>query len=73
MKRHDSDSTEQGSAETIVLEALRKQLSVQLQDPLPIDLSAKLDGFEDGKVPICVEIWAHQGKAKGGQIKKNHD
>ncbi len=33
----------------------------------------QLDGFSDDKKlsePICVEIWAHQGKAKGGQPHK---
>ncbi len=29
-----------------------------------------LDGFVDGAHPICVEVWAHQGPAKGGQTGK---
>lgn len=30
----------------------------------------ELDGFCDAECPICVEIWAHQGKAKSAQKDK---
>ena len=29
-----------------------------------------MDGYAEGATPICVEAWAHQGPAKGGQLGK---
>jgi hypothetical protein len=68
-KKHPSDSFVQRDAEGLIRSALAKKLKVDLSAPQPFP-NLKLDGFADEKVPVCVEIWAHQGWAKGGQKHK---
>jgi hypothetical protein len=67
---HASGSFEQRSAEFEILEALQNMLGVRFEAGPEIDQPVELDGFADSDVPICVEAWAHQGPAKGGQIGK---
>ncbi|MAG92509.1 MAG: hypothetical protein CMJ48_01985 [Planctomycetaceae bacterium] len=70
-QKHDSDSSEQRAAESEILAALEQKWGVQFGEDGPdIDQHVRLDGFADGETPTCVEIWAHQGRAKGGQIGK---
>lgn len=49
---------------------LEGQLAVRLDGRPPIAQAVQLDGFADSHTPICVEVWAHQGTAKGGQRDK---
>jgi hypothetical protein len=69
-EKHPSDSLEQRDAERDILEALEKRLGIRLNMKVDIDQRVALDGFADGAVPVCVEVWAHQGPAKGGQVHK---
>jgi hypothetical protein len=69
-KPQASDSSEQRSAEAEILAALERLWKVRLDGRPKIDQRVELDGFADGRVPICVEVWAHQGAAKGGQPAK---
>lgn len=70
MKKHASDSTEQQILEAEILVELRKRFGVELGDKPDISQRVSLDGFEYGEKPICVEIWARQGKPKPGQVGK---
>lgn len=68
--RKPGDSTEQRK---LGEEAIRKALERVVGQSLPPKVlpgGPELDGFADGPVPVCVEIWAHQGKAKGAQKMK---
>jgi hypothetical protein len=69
-KTHPGDSSEQRSAETEILAALAEHLGVHFDGHPEIDLRVRPDGFADGPIPTCVEIWAHQGKAKSAQTAK---
>ena len=69
-EKHASDSSEQRSAEGEILDALSAQWGVEFEGRPAIGFRVDLDGFVDGEQPICVEVWAHQGKAKGGQPGK---
>lgn len=67
---HPSDSAEQRVAELAMLAAAETRLGVKLDGVLKLTPAVALDGFCDGDMPICVEAWAHQGKAKGSQPAK---
>lgn len=69
-EKHASDSSEQRGAEAEILEALSTQWGVRFEGRPDIGFRVDLDGFVDGDLPICVEVWAHQGNAKGGQPGK---
>ena len=69
-QKHPSHSSEHCAAEAEILAALEKQLVVRLDGCPRIDQEVKLDGFASGPSPICVEVWAHQGKPKGAQPAK---
>lgn len=69
-KRHPRDSSEQRAAESEILRSLEKQLKVHLDAHPQINQRINLDGFADTSRPVCVEIWAHQGPAKGSQPSK---
>ncbi len=68
------DSTTQSQAEAVIRAELEKKLGLMpdsLTDNRPNSLGTLiLNGFQDGERPICVEIWAHQGKAKSAQQAK---
>ena len=53
-----------------MLRALAAQWNVQFEGRPQIGRRVDLDGYVDGPIPICVEAWAHQGRAKGGQPHK---
>jgi hypothetical protein len=68
-----SDSTEQRTAETCALEAVGKKLGVELLPrklQLPDGSCVEIDGGTDGPPPILAEVYAHQGRLKGGQPHK---
>jgi len=69
-KQHPGDSAEQREAEREILEAVSRELGVPLDGKPDIAQRMQLDGFQDGDLPICVEIWAHQGPAKSAQRAK---
>jgi hypothetical protein len=69
-KLHPSDSAVQRAAELEIVAAVAKKLRRQLNAKPVIDQVVALDGFADGRKPICVEAWAHQGQAKGSQPHK---
>lgn len=68
--RSKGDSKAQRDAEKRILGALRKKIGKKLSDKPDIDSTVSLDGFENGRKPICVEAWAHQGPAKSAQKDK---
>ena len=72
MAFHQSDSHEQRSAEPLILAGLASELGVALAPrSLTLEGGARVDVdgvAEDGS--IFVEIFAHQGRLKGGQIHK---
>lgn len=53
-----------------MLLVLEKKLRTKLRSQPSIDQAVKLDGFADRAKPICVEIWARQGRPKPGQVGK---
>jgi hypothetical protein len=67
---HPSDSTEQRQAEAEILAALKAKEGLRLDGVPSIGQPVRLDGFEDGEKPVCVEVFAHQGPSKDGQRKK---
>jgi len=67
---HASDSSEQRAAEAAMLAVLAAQWKVRFDGRPAIGRRVDLDGYVDGPLPICVEAWAHQGPAKGGQPHK---
>lgn len=70
--RHASDSSEQRSAEEVVLSALSAQIGVPLTPTtlwLPGGSRVDLDGVADDR-SVLVEVFAHQGRMKGGQVHK---
>ena len=48
---------------------LERKLGIELSPDSPVP-GVELDGFAKRRRPVCVEIWAHQGPAKGGQLGK---
>jgi hypothetical protein len=69
--KHASDSSEQRALELEVLHALQSILFVHFVKNLPPELGKlKLDGFAPGAPPVLVEVFAHVGRAKGGQRHK---
>lgn len=70
---HASDSAEQRAAETFALEAIGKKLGVELLPrklQLPDGSCMDIDGGTDGPPPVLAEVYAHQGRLKGGQPHK---
>ena len=69
---HQSDSLEQRTAEPLILAGVSKLLGVELAPrSLRLDRGARVD--VDGVAPdesVFVEIFAHQGRLKGGQSHK---
>jgi antitoxin (DNA-binding transcriptional repressor) of toxin-antitoxin stability system len=69
---HPSDSAEQRAIEPVVLEEISKRVGIPLEPrtfELPNGARMDLDGASaDGSV--LVEIFAHQGALKGGQVHK---
>ena len=68
-KSHPSDSAVQREAEQAIRARLEEEMHVDLSATPPFS-NPKLDGFANAKLPVCVEIWAHQGPAKPGQKHK---
>jgi hypothetical protein len=68
-----SDSAEQRIAERYAPEAVGKKFGVELL-PRKLQLSdgscVEIDGATDGPPPILAEVYAHQGRLKGGQPHK---
>ncbi len=70
--RHASDSFEQRSAEDVVLSVLSARLGVPLAPTtlwLPGGSRVEVDGVADDR-SVFVEVFAHQGRLKGGQVHK---
>jgi hypothetical protein len=70
---HLNDSAEQRSAETFALEAVGKKLGVELLPrrlQLPDGSCVEIDGGTEGPPPVLAEVYAHQGRLKGGQFHK---
>ena len=70
--RHASNSSEQDSAEAIVLAALSAEIGVPLAPAtlwLPGGSRVDVDGVADDR-SVLVEVFAHQGILKGGQVRK---
>ncbi|MCH9031114.1 MAG: hypothetical protein IIB00_02500 [candidate division Zixibacteria bacterium] len=71
MKEHkSSDSTIQRQAEVVIRARLEKELGCNLVETSKYLKKLKLDGFCDSELPILIEIWAHQGRAKPAQQAK---
>ena len=49
---------------------MENRIGVRLDSRPDVDQLVELDGFANGDTPVCVEVWAHQGAAKGGQSGK---
>lgn len=70
-KSKRGDSRVQRDAEVVIRTALEQELGCTLTDNPPARIgSIQLDGFCDTRPPVCVEIWAHQGRAKSAQQNK---
>jgi hypothetical protein len=71
MNKHQSDSSEQQTAQEFMLNGLEKNLGICF-DPeatLPIEVGVQPDAIDpDNKV--IVEAYAHIGKVKGAQLHK---
>lgn len=70
--KHASDSTEQQTAETYMLQELSKKLGVELQSKklqLPTGNAVQIDGLNEENKVLC-EIYARIGKLKGSQPDK---
>jgi hypothetical protein len=71
MKTHKSDSSEQQSAESFMLDALAKDLCLSF-DPekrLPLSIGVQPDAV-DPTNKVVVEVYARIGTLKGGQLHK---
>ena len=69
---HQSDSTEQRDAEAIILAALSETLGQALTPTrvtLPGGAKVEVDGAASDP-PVFVEVFAHQGRLRGGQFHK---
>lgn len=74
-KNNKGDSSIQRQAQGVIQAALEQELGIKensLSKAPPDHLAGiELDGFYGREsLPICVEIWAHQGKAKSAQQAK---
>ncbi len=72
MTDHPSSSHEQSEAEDSIRRAVASDLEVRLearQLSLPGGAKVEIDGVSDDE-SVLVEIYAHQGRLKGGQIHK---
>ena len=70
--KHASDSTEQQTAESYILENLSSKLGVELQSDklkLPTGNTVQIDGLNEKNKVLC-EIYARIGKLKGSQPDK---
>jgi hypothetical protein len=69
---HESDSLEHRNAEPVILAGVSAVLGVELAaQTLQLEHGARVD--VDGVAPdqsVLVEIYAHQGRLKGGQVHK---
>lgn len=54
----------------MILKSLEREYQVKFHGQPKVVPRVKLDGYADGGSRICVEVWAHQGEAKGSQPKK---
>jgi hypothetical protein len=70
LNSHASDSAEQQHAESEILAALESQLGLKFDGQPTLGVALELDGYCNGDVPICVEVFAHQGRTKAGQDRK---
>ena len=55
----------------MILESLEHRFGVKFHGQPKTTPQVKLDGFFDSEIPICVEVWAHQGAAKGSSPKRS--
>jgi hypothetical protein len=69
MARHKSDSTEQQAAESFILAAIAKRLSLNFDEAADLGLGVKLDGI-DPRQRVVVEAYARVGSLKGAQLHK---
>lgn len=72
MARAAGDSSEQRSAERIILDAVGEHVGTRLKEkhyPLEGSAGMKVDGYAADPRILC-EAWAHIGPAKGGQVHK---
>src|SRR5580658_10449489 len=70
---HLSDSTEQRTVESFALAEVSKRLGVDLLPrklQLPGGSYVEIDGATEGPPPVLAEVYAHQGRLKGGQFHK---
>jgi hypothetical protein len=69
---HDSDSLEQRTAEPLILAGVSQAVGVPLAPrslTLPEGARVEVDGVAEDE-SVLVEIFAHQGRLKGGQFHK---
>lgn len=68
---HVSDSTPQREAESVILDLVAQQVGASLQKRrLKVGAATvEVDGADDAE-SVFVEIFAHQGRLKGGQVHK---
>jgi hypothetical protein len=67
---HPSNSAVQREAEAVIVSALEKRFRCSLREKPPVASRLRPDGFRGGDSPICVEVFARQGKCKPGQQRK---
>jgi hypothetical protein len=67
---HPSSSAVQQATEPALLEKAEQHLGVRFSDIPPCLHGLKLDGFADGDMPVCVEVFARVGPCKAGQKRK---
>jgi len=71
MSKHQSDSSEQQTAEKYILVSLQEQLGINFdaESALPIDINVKPDAI-DLINKVIVEVYARVGEVKGAQLHK---
>lgn len=69
MARHKSDSTEQQAAESFILAAVAKRLSLEFDESASLGIGVKPDGI-DPRNKVVVEAYARVGPLKGAQLHK---